>query len=600
MSDSDERNVYSTNPMVADTDGDGLSDGQEVNTYHSEPLIKDTDGDRFTDGYEVAHGGNPTDPNVGPGAKVTALGTGTGALIGRDVTDHDNDGLEGANPDTSAFDWVTITATAKPFFSGFGDNEAAFDVFDNKVGGGEAKFYNPTSNVKITMELPYTVALTHFTMASADDSPGRDPRVWSIEGSTNGTTFTPIFAMSDETVDLWDQRNQVLRFDLPAAAPAYKYFRFSCTKTGGSDFQLSEIELFGNEQDSDGDGMSNYFEDEYGFNPNSNTDAGGDGDSDGLTNLQEFQNGGNPENSDTDGDGLNDSAEVPAGPKLWKKDSDNDGFSDSVEVSYGSNPLDSSALPNFAPINWGAPTNITGNLSDFNTSGTLLYAWTGGGGPITVNALGVTFQPGIFLGDRYGGYDPYNRNHDQDYENLLTNGSYGGNTAGFLEIPGLTVGQQYSVQIWVADTRDCCAGRIWNFGTYDGDDPSVNLNSGVFGNETNFPGQYVIGTFTAQHASHFVFAGGSAGSQINAMMVRQISGTPLQPKVIHTGFSGGVFQITVANLDTTKTYQLRRSTTLASFADLGAPFTPAAAQQIVTDPTPPAGKAFYRIVEVSP
>lgn len=600
LPDAEEVNIRGTNPVVADSDGDGLSDGLEVNTYHSDPLVADTDGDRFTDGYEVAHGGNPTDPNVGPGAKLTVLGTGTNSLIGHDVTDHDNDGVEGANPNTSGFDWVTISSTVKPYFSGFGDQtEGAFDLFDNKVGGGEAKLYSPTSNVKITMELPHTLALKYFTLSSADDSPLRDPRVWSIEGSTNGTTFTPIFAMTDDKVDLWDQRNQVLRFDLAATAPAYKYFRFSVTKSGGTDMQLSEIELFGTEQDSDGDGMPDYFEERYGLNPNSNTDANGDIDNDGLTNLQEFQHGGNPEEADTDHDGLSDSAEVAAGTLLNEKDSDHDGFSDSVEVSYGSNPLSNSEIPNFVPINWGAPTNITGKLTDFSTAGTLVQAWTGGGGPITINGLGITFQPGIFLGDRYGGYDPYNRNQDQDYENLLTNGTYGGSNAGFIEIPGLTPGQQYQVQIWVADTRDCCAGRTWSFGTYDGDDPSVNLNSGVFGNEGSFPGQYVIGTFTAQHPSHFVYASGASGSQLNAMMVRQVS-TPSQPVVTHTGFSGGVFQITVNNLDTTKTYQLKRSTNLASFANLGTTFTPAAAQQIVTDPAPPAGKAFYRIVEVTP
>lgn len=598
LDDDKELNNYGTAPGDPDTDRDGLSDGQEINTYESDPKAQDSDGDRFRDGYEATHGGDPSDPLIGAGAKLTSIGSGTSALLGRDVTDHDDDGVESTDPNASFFDWVNITATSKPFFDGFGGSEGAFDMFDNKVGGGAAKFYNGNTPVSVTMELPYTVRLTHFTVTSGNDAPQRDPREWKIEGSTNGTTFQPVFAMTDKDSPLWISREEVLRFDLPTAAPAYKYFRFTTTATGGTDFQLNEIELFGIEQDSDSDGMSDYFEVQYGLNPNNNSDAGGDVDGDGLTNVQEFINGGNPEDADTDDDGLNDAAEVTAGTKLHRKDSDGDGFSDFTEVGYGSDPNDAGALPNFVPINWGAPTNITGALSDIKTNGSLVHAWSGGNA-VTIQGLGITFQQGPVLNDRYGDFDPYNRGGNQDYEALLAGGSYG--NPGFIEVPNLIPGQQYQVQIWVADTRSCCSGRVYNYGTYDAEDPSVDLNAGVFGNEAANPGQYVIGTFTATQPSHFVFmAGAGGGSQYNAMMVRQLSVPAEGPKVTLSKFNGAAFEITVVNLDTTKTYQLRRSTDMVTFNPIGSSFVPAAAQQVLSDPTPPTGKAFYRIVEVSP
>ena len=598
LDDNEELNNYGTYPSDADTDRDGLTDGEEIDDYESDPKAQDSDGDRFRDGYEVEHGGDPADPLIGAGAKLTSLGFGTSALLGRDVTDHDNDGVEGPNPNTAFFDWVNITASSKPFFDGFGGGEGAFDIFDNKVGGGEAKFYNGNTPLNVTLELPHTVALTHFTLASGNDSPQRDPRAWSIEGSTDGTTFQPVFTMSDKDAPLWAGRNEVLRFDLPAAAPAYRFFRFTTTATGGTDFQLNEIELFGNEQDSDSDGMSDYFEEQYGFNPNNASDASGDVDGDTLTNVQEYVNGGNPEDSDTDDDGLNDAQEVVAGTKLHLADSDFDGFSDFTEVGYGSDPKDGASIPDFVPINWGSPTNITGALSDIKTNGTLVHAWSGGN-TVAVAGLGVTFQQGPLLDDRYGDFDPYNRGGDQDYEALLSNGSYGG--AGFIELPNLIPGQQYQVQIWVADTRSCCSGRIYNYGTYDAEDPSVDLNSGVFGNEAANPGQYVVGTFTATQPSHFVYmTGASGGSQYNAMMVRQISVQPEGPKVTLSKFNGAAFEITVVNLDTTKTYQLRRSTDMVTFNPVGSSFVPATSQQVLSDATPPSGKAFYRIVEVSP
>ena len=70
------------------------------------------------------------------------------------------------------------------------------------------------------------------------------------------------------------------------------------------------------------DGMEDKFEVDNGLNPLVN-DAALDPDSDGLTNLQEFTAGTNPQAADTDGDG----------------------FSDKEEIDAGSDPLDGSVFP---------------------------------------------------------------------------------------------------------------------------------------------------------------------------------------------------------------------------------------------------------------
>jgi hypothetical protein len=75
--------------------------------------------------------------------------------------------------------------------------------------------------------------------------------------------------------------------------------------------------------DSDGDGMPDVWENEFGFDPNDPSDAQKDFDSDQLKNVKEYDYG-------TD-------------PLYW--DSDNDGVSDGEEVLQGYDPLDSDSKP---------------------------------------------------------------------------------------------------------------------------------------------------------------------------------------------------------------------------------------------------------------
>ncbi|MFX1533612.1 MAG: hypothetical protein ACFFDI_05195 [Promethearchaeota archaeon] len=100
-----------------------------------------------------------------------------------------------------------------------------------------------------------------------------------------------------------------------------------------------EVNIYGTDpilSDSDGDNLPDGWEVTYLLDPLNSTDAGDDTDSDGLTNLEEYNRGTDPRNSDSDGDGVNDGDEVniyfsdPNNP-----DSDGDGLEDGEEVTYG-------------------------------------------------------------------------------------------------------------------------------------------------------------------------------------------------------------------------------------------------------------------------
>lgn len=85
LSDEQER-ALGTDPLFADTDSDGLIDSDEVNIFHTNPNSIDTDGDGLTDTEEIAVGTNPvvSDPTSG---------TAGGGTSGSTVSDRDHDGL---------------------------------------------------------------------------------------------------------------------------------------------------------------------------------------------------------------------------------------------------------------------------------------------------------------------------------------------------------------------------------------------------------------------------------------------------------------------------------------------------------------------------
>lgn len=96
--------------------------------------------------------------------------------------------------------------------------------------------------------------------------------------------------------------------------------------------------------DQDTDQLPTWYENQYSafLNPTDPSDAAKDQDTDGLTNLQEFQKGTRPDLADTDGDGINDGVEAnrtaggnPAPTDPLKADTDGDGLNDKVETGTG-------------------------------------------------------------------------------------------------------------------------------------------------------------------------------------------------------------------------------------------------------------------------
>lgn len=83
--------------------------------------------------------------------------------------------------------------------------------------------------------------------------------------------------------------------------------------------------------------------------------------------------------------------------------------------------------------------------------------------------------------------------------------------------------------------------------------------------------------------------------QMNNVDVAFTAAPAAVPAIAASGFVGGAFHVSVQGMGPATSYVLKRSTDLSSFPDtVGGNFTGAATHTFI-DPSPPVGKAFYRI-----
>ncbi len=176
-----------------------------------------------------------------------------------------------------------------------------------------------------------------------------------------------------------------------------------------------------------------------------------------------------------------------------------------------------------AEITWTLETVLsdTANRLEVITDGTLLTAVNEGSGTdSTVN--GVTFQA-----DAAGLGFPTNASGILDgsdagiYNDLLDHLGYNYSaTGGVITLSGLTVGQHYLVQLFLADNRSCCDGRIMIYGDNSGDTSNDHTAANALSQ------RYAItGVFIADSVSQDVMIeiqGAPGYGHLNAFQVRGI------------------------------------------------------------------------------
>ena len=175
---------------------------------------------------------------------ATVLGTGSSALLGNDLTDPEDNGVD-SGTNGSNFNWISINASSKNTFAG----EGSYSVFDNNVSSGSAKWCCDSPTQWIYVQLSQSYVLSHFTITSGNDVAGRDPDIWKIQGSNDGSNWTDIYSYSNDGNSPFSDRLQVVKYtgagDDFATPDAYSYFRYYVTSTVSGGHQINELEFFG-------------------------------------------------------------------------------------------------------------------------------------------------------------------------------------------------------------------------------------------------------------------------------------------------------------------------------------------------------------------
>jgi hypothetical protein len=369
---------WNSNPLVRDSDADGLLDGTEVFDYRTNPAVADTDGDGLLDGDELEQGTDPRDPDTDAdglddgdelnGVEVELL---DGSMVTRfsipTLADSDGDGIgdlqemlrfntDPLNPDSDGdllTDWEEIQYRFDPNSGADGVADFDQDGLSNReeldIGLNPRRADSDFDGLIDGLEITFATDPL-FTDTDRDGLTDGDEVAAGLNPNLRDTDL-------DGIEDALERSNRVdLDGDglVGAADP-------DMDNDGLGD--TDELEIYQTDErlaDTDRDGMPDGFEIEYGLNPLNAADAARDADEDGISNVDEFRYGGNPRSVDSDGDGIPDGIERlnglnMAGASDGEVDLDGDGILNRDELC----PLGAEGA-----ACGGAPTDFRNSDSD--------------------------------------------------------------------------------------------------------------------------------------------------------------------------------------------------------------------------------------------
>ena len=258
-----------------DSDGDGLTNFEEFQTG-TDPQNPDTDGDGAQDGEEVNRGADPLNS-----ASVFEINQNcTVSVLNRTVQ---------ASPNGS-FNLSNIPADQGLFRARVTCN------FDGTTVGGQSDFFVPIGNGTVPLgdialgviePIPTAIQITALNTNLTNTS---ETTQLTVTGTLPDNSLKDLTTQSSGTSYTSSNSSiaSVGSDGLVTAGAASGTAIISARNEGVLASILITVAL---SADDDSDGLPNDFEIANGLNPNDPNDAEKDSDGDGLTNVQEFNNG---------------------------------------------------------------------------------------------------------------------------------------------------------------------------------------------------------------------------------------------------------------------------------------------------------------------
>lgn len=119
-----------------------------------------------------------------------------------------------------------------------GTNEGRTKAFDNDPQSKWLDF-SPSSWIQYQFPNSAKYIITRYSITSANDAPGRDPKEWTLKASNDGINWTEIDKRTNEE---FTQRFQKKTFTIKNETE-YNYYRFDLSCASGGILQIAEIEL---------------------------------------------------------------------------------------------------------------------------------------------------------------------------------------------------------------------------------------------------------------------------------------------------------------------------------------------------------------------
>lgn len=199
---------------------DNLARFRSVVFLSAEGVVLDRDQEAALQGYMKAGGGFLGISDAAKAQDDSAWFTG---LVGARPL--------GARPTPEPVAAVTVNAENPP-------RETKDKLID---GDANTKWLAFGATAWASLELAQPLALTRYSLTSANDAPTRDPVDWALKGSTDGTTWVEL---DKKTGQAFPERFQRRDFDF-ANTTAYKHYRLDITKNGGAtSVQLADFMLY--------------------------------------------------------------------------------------------------------------------------------------------------------------------------------------------------------------------------------------------------------------------------------------------------------------------------------------------------------------------